>query len=307
LRQIGPASVKAETILYTPQKAVRLYYPDQVDTRPPVGENPPAGAIIDYYLANKPTGEITLDILDSKGQLVRHISSKAPKGEEQPPEWPDQITPTKTIPASQGMNRFVWNLRYDDPAEIPGAFYTGDAPRGPIANPGTYTVKLTVNGKSQTVPLTLILDPREKSAPGLAPKFALAMEVYHDQDALHRAVNDIRDAKALVAAAQKSHANDKALLAKGDAIAKQASGIEEQLMQVNMKGSEANLNFPGKLNEQIYTFAGVLEDADTAPTPEETSTYGDFHSQLQALLAQWNTLKSGDLAAFRAQVQKGGK
>ncbi|HLY04733.1 MAG TPA: hypothetical protein VKR31_03200 [Rhizomicrobium sp.] len=307
LRQIGAASAKAETILYTPQKAVRLYYPDQVDTRPPVGENPPAGAIIDYYLASKPAGEITIDILDSKGQRVRHISSKAPKGEEQPPEWPDQILPTKTIPASQGMNRFVWNLRYDDPAEIPGAFYTGDAPRGPIANPGTYTVKLTVNGKSQTVPLTLILDPREKSAPGLAPKFALAMEVYHDQDALHRAVNEIRDAKALVAGAQKSHANDKALLAKGDAIAEQASGIEEQLMQVNMKGSEANLNFPGKLNEQIYTFAGLLEDADTAPTPEETSTYGDFHSQLQSLLAQWNKLKSGDIAAFRAQVQKGGK
>ena len=163
-----------------------------------------------------------------------------------------------------------------------------------------------MNGKSQTAPLELILDPRVKSAPGLPQKFALAMEIYHDQDALHRAVNDIRDAKALAVGAHKSHANDKALLAKGGAIAKQADALENQLMQVNMKGSEANLNFPGKLNEQIYSFAGLLDDSDTAPTPEETATYADFHGKLGTLLAQWNKLKAGDLAALRAQL-KGGK
>jgi photosystem II stability/assembly factor-like uncharacterized protein len=306
LRQIGPTSAKAEALLYNPQKAVRLYYPDEVDLRPPVGENPPAGAVVDYYLASKPAGEITIDILDSKGQRVRHLSSKAAKGTEQPPEWPDQIVPTKTIPASAGMNRLVWNLRYDDPVQIPGAFYSGNPPRGPIAMPGTYTVKLTVNGKSQSAPLELMIDPRVKNAPGLAQKFALAMEIYHDQDTLHRAVNDIRDAKALVASAHKSHGNDKALLARGDAIAKQASALETELMQVNMKGSEANLNFPGMLNEQIYSFAGLLDDADAAATPEETATYADFHGKLAALLAQWNKMKQGDLAPFRAQVTKGG-
>jgi photosystem II stability/assembly factor-like uncharacterized protein len=306
LRQIGPASAKADVLLYNPQKAVRLYYPDAVDARPPVGENPPAGAIIDYYLASKPAGEITIDILDSDGQVVRHISSKAAKGTEQPPEWPDQILPTKTIPTNAGMNRFVWNLRYNDPAEVPNAFYSGNAPRGPIAMPGHYTVKLTANGNSQTAPLELILDPREKSAPGLAAKFALSMEVYHDQDALHRAVNDIRDTKALVAQAHKSHAGDKPLLAKGDAIVRQATGIETQLIQVNMNGSEANLNYPDELNEQIYNFAGLLEDADTAPTPEETATYAGFHSQLANLLGQWNKMK-GDVAAFRTQMTKGGK
>ena len=63
--------------------------------------------------------------------------------------------------------------------------------------------------------------------------------------------------------------------------------------------------FPGKLNEQIYSFAGLLDDADTAPTPEETATYADFHGKLAALLAQWNKAKT-DLAAFRADVQKSG-
>src|SRR5437588_830631 len=68
LRQIGPSSAKAEALLFNPQKAVRLYYPDAVDLRPPVGENPPAGAVIDYYLASRPHGEIAIDILDSRGQ-----------------------------------------------------------------------------------------------------------------------------------------------------------------------------------------------------------------------------------------------
>ncbi|MGH6877946.1 MAG: WD40/YVTN/BNR-like repeat-containing protein, partial [Rhizomicrobium sp.] len=125
LRQIGPDTAKTDVLLYTPQKAVRLYYPDAVDMHPPVGENPPAGALIDYYLDAKPAGEVTMDILDSQGHLVRHLSSNAPKTAEQPPEWPDQLHPSNTLPTNAGMNRFVWNLRYDNPTEIPGAFYGG--------------------------------------------------------------------------------------------------------------------------------------------------------------------------------------
>ena len=94
------------------------------------------------------------------------------------------------------------------------------------------------------------------------------------------------------------------MVTNGNAIAKQADALENELMQVNMKGSEANLNFPGKLNEQIYSFAQLLEDADTAPTPEETTTYAEFHSKLGSLLAQWDKLKGGELAGFRAQVTK---
>lgn len=307
LRQIGPDSAKAEALLYTPEKAVRLYYPDQVDRRPPVGQNPPAGALIDYYFASKPTGEITIDILDAQGKLVRHLTSKAPKTAQQPQEWPDLLQPSNTLPANAGMNRFVWNLRYDDPVQIPGAFYSGEPPRGPLAMTGHYTVRMTAAGKTQTVPLELDLDPRDHgNAPGLAQKFALSMEVYHDQDTLHRAVDDIRDAKKLIADAHTKPGTNAAVLAQGDALAKQAGAIEQQLMQVNIKGSEANLNFPGMLNEQIYSFAQLLEDADTAPTPQETSTYADFHNRLGALLARWGTLKQTALAQFRAALQKNG-
>ncbi|MGH6889384.1 MAG: WD40/YVTN/BNR-like repeat-containing protein [Rhizomicrobium sp.] len=305
LRQIGPDTARSNVVLYKPENAVRLYYPDSVDRRPPVGENPPAGAVIDYYFEAKPAGEITIDILDAQGRRARHLSSKAPKTAGQPPEWPDELHPSNTLPARAGMNRFVWNLRYDDPTEIPGAFYAGEPPRGPIAMPGRYTVKLTVGGKSQSVPLVLMLDPRDHgSAPGLAQKFTLSMRVYHDQDTLHRAVNGIRAAKAELAALHLKGGVNAGLAGQADALARQASGIEGQLMQVNIKGSEANLNFPGMLNEQIYSFAGLLEDADTAPNVPEQQTYAGLHAKLGAELAAWTKLKQTKVDPFLAGLKK---
>jgi photosystem II stability/assembly factor-like uncharacterized protein len=307
LRQIGPQSAQQATILYTPETAWRLYYPDQVDAHPPVGANPPAGAVVDYYLNAVPKGEITLDILDANGKEVRHISSTKSTREQQPPEWPDQVEPMVKLPAARGMNRFVWDLRYDDPAQIPGAFYAGLAPRGPLAMPGHYTLKLTVGGKTLTQPLTLKLDPRTRGTEaGLAQKFALATEAYHDQDSLHRTVNDIRSAKAQITAAQKKLAGNPgsaATIAQGNSVLGSAAAIEGILMQVSIKGSEANLNYPGMLNEQIYSFASQLDDSDTAPNKQELETYADMHSRLQTQLAAWSKLKQGAVAAFLAHTQ----
>src|SRR5439155_1471203 len=153
LRQANAQSAAADVILYQPQTAVRLHYPEEFDKRQPIGDNPPPGAIIDYYFRTAPKEEVTLDILDSSGNVVRHLSSKEKKENEQPPEWPDRVERVKTIPANEGMNRFAWDLRYDDPIQIPGAFYASTGPKGPLALPGDYQVKLTVGGKSQTVPL----------------------------------------------------------------------------------------------------------------------------------------------------------
>src|SRR4029077_14551055 len=165
-------------ILYQPETALRLHYPEEFDKRQPVGDNPPAGAMIDYYFKTAPKDEVTLDILDSQGKVVRHLSSKEKKENEQPPEWPDRVERVKTIPAKEGMNRFAWDLHYDDPIQIPGAFYSGDGPRGPLALPGDYQVKLTVAGKSQTAPLHLAVDPRIKDAEGALPKqFELSSKV----------------------------------------------------------------------------------------------------------------------------------
>jgi photosystem II stability/assembly factor-like uncharacterized protein len=268
--------------LYAPETAVRLYYPDQVDARRPVGQNPPTGAIIDYVLSNPPAGELTLDILDADGHVLRHLSSTVTHKEAQPPEWPDQIVASDLIPAKAGLNRLVWDLRMDDPVQIPGAFYSGEAPRGPIVAPGVYKVRLTVGGVSREQPLTVMADPRVRgSGPAIAAKTALSEATVADIDALHRAVNDIRAAKAKLSGP------------KAAAMRARLEAVEEALMQVNMKGSEANLAFPGMLNEQYASFASGLEDADTLPTTQQKALFASLHARLETQLAQWRALKGG--------------
>ena len=282
LRQLDAHTATQDVVLFKPQSALRLSYPDEVNTRRPVGTNPPAGALIDYALRAEPKGEITLDILDAQGKLMRHLSSTQTTKENQPPEWPDQIVPNDKIPAGAGMNRLVWDLRMADPEQIPGAFYAGLPPRGPRVAPGQYTVKLTVAGKTYEQPLTMQADPRSAgNMEAIRAKIDLQLAVVHDIDRLHHAVNEIRKLRADL---QKSSAPDaKQRLAALDP-------IEQTLMQVNMKGSEANLAFPGMLNEQLATFAATQDDADTAPTQQHRAMFNELHAQLEAQLAKWNAL-----------------
>ena len=306
LRQIGAATASDPVVLYTPQTALRLHYPDSIDSRRPVGANPPAGALIDYVLQSAPKGELTIDILDSSGASIRHLSSTKNTKPVQPPEWPDQIVPDDKIAASAGMNRLVWDLRVNDPEQIPGAFYSGPTPRGPLVPPGRYTVKLTVDGVTRTAPLVVVADPRVKDAEAaIKAKTDLAMATLADIDRLHHAVNAVRAAEAGVDKARKDlagKASARPLIAQADKLRARLADIEGVLMQVNMKGSEANLAFPGMLNEQFASYALALEDADTAPTAQHREMYRSLHGQLEAELAKWEALKAGELAAFEGEA-----
>lgn len=267
-------------VLYAPENARRLFYPDEVNTRRPVGTNPPAGALIDYVLGSAPSGELTIDILDAKGTVLRHMSSTKTGKVVQPPEWPDKVVASDLISAKPGMNRLVWDLRMNDPVQIPGAFYSDQAPRGPIVPPGAYQVRLTVDGASRVQPLLVVADPRvPHSAQGIEAKTALAVATVNDIDALHRAVNDIRARREALAGKPAGRARDARLAA-----------VEEALMQVNMKGSEANLAFPGMLNEQYAALALSLEDADIAPTAQQQTLYRTLHGKLDVQLAKWRAL-----------------
>ncbi len=306
LRQIDLKTASQDVTLYKPEPALRLSYPDAVDTRQPVGEDPPFGVLIDYYLKTAPKDELTVEIYDSNGKLVRHLSSTHSDKPVQPPEWPDQIVPDDRIAAKAGMNRLVWDLRWSDPEQIPGAFYSGPAPRGPRVVPGVYQVKLSVGGQSWTQPLVIGIDPRTPNAgPAIQAKFDLAMKTEHDIDRLHRAVNEIRDTRAAIEKAKTGFAGKpdaKRLIADADNLEGQLAPVEETLMQVNMKGSEANLAFPGMLNEQYATFSLDLDDADTMPTKQHQEMYASLHAQLETALARWEALKSGGVKAFEARM-----
>ncbi len=299
LRQLNAQSAQADVILYQPQTALLLNYPTEFDKRQPVGENPPPGAMIDYYLKSAPKDEATLDILDAKGQLVRHISSKEKKDNDQPPEWPDRVESAKTIPVAEGMNRFPWDLRYEDPIKTPGAFYSGEGPRGPKVLPGDYQVKLTVAGKSQTAPLHIVMDPRIKDTDAaLQKQFELGMQVRDRISQLHRAINEIRDVKTQIKSLHTRFENEpraKSVFDTADDLNKKMSTVEEQLIQVNMKSSEGNLVFPNMLNERFDSFSHVIDGANAAPTQPQLDVFKMLSDKLDEQLTKWTQLKKDDL------------
>jgi photosystem II stability/assembly factor-like uncharacterized protein len=190
LRQMSAAIASSDAYLFKPQTAVRVRWDKNTDTPlppdEPAGQNPPDGAILYYYLKNA-ADLVVVDVMDAAGKLVRHYSS----ADRPPPPENDLTYPTYWIrppqipPAAAGMHRFVWDLRYTPPDALRHdypmtAIYhdTPREPRGPIALPGAYTVKLTIDGKSFTQPFTVKMDPRVKTPPvALKQQFDLAMKV----------------------------------------------------------------------------------------------------------------------------------
>ena len=162
-----------------------------------VGTNPPAGAIIDYYLKSPPTNKITLEISDATGTVVREFMGSPKAGANPQTPRPSDGDP-QTLPVAAGLNRFVWDLRLDPPAGVPGAIYQeGSRLEGVLVVPGTYNLKLTVNGKEFKSPLQLKSDPEVTVAQGdLQKQFDLAKKVSDRVSQAHQAVNSIRAIRA---------------------------------------------------------------------------------------------------------------
>jgi photosystem II stability/assembly factor-like uncharacterized protein len=176
LRQITADLAKSEAIFYKPQNPYKVRWNIYTDTPVPqeeaAGQNPPDGAIFDYFLKEKAQGEVTLEIFDASGKSVRKFSSN-----DKPYKIPEVniplywIRPQQILSAEAGSQRFVWDMHYkplDEPASYPiGATYmdTAPDPTSPWVLAGNYTAKMTVNGKTYTQNFTIKQDPRVKTNP----------------------------------------------------------------------------------------------------------------------------------------------
>lgn len=212
LRQLSSVTAAADAVLYKPEAAIRVRWDMNTDTplpqEEPAGENPPDGAVIDYYLRADATGPVTLDILDAAGKPVRHYSSADTlytiPDVNIPQYW---IRPQQLLSAKAGPHRFLWDLHYQPlnvPASYPiSAVYANTAPEAtsPWVLPGVYTVRLTANGKTWTQPLTVRMDPRVKTPPaGLQQQFILAMQAYEGRKRAMESYGQVQQLRAAIAA-----------------------------------------------------------------------------------------------------------
>jgi photosystem II stability/assembly factor-like uncharacterized protein len=312
LRQLAASTTNEDVHLYEPAPAVRFRGPGfQLPASIPVGANPPAGVVIDYYLKTAPKDKetITLEVFDSKNKLVRKFSNKKSGEGASPDEEEFGISrPGETLPAEVGLNRFVWNLRNEAPVTVPGAVGWGGRPSGALVVPGTYQIKLTAGGKTQSAKVEVTKDPRVAATQGdLEKQFELAMRIHDRISAGDEAVNQIRSVRSQLDALKHRLANDanaKPVIDAADALTKKMNGVEEKIIQPKSKAGEDPLNFPIQTADQLAALEETVESADTAPTAASFTVFDELNKRLDAQLAIWKDLQAKDLADLNALIQK---
>jgi hypothetical protein len=317
LRQMTPNTAAEDAVLFAPSPTVRFRGPGFViPSGLPVGQNPPVGVIVNYWLKSAPKDKekdgITLEILDAKGKVVRKYSSKLVAAERSPEEeeFGGPERPSAHLPAEAGLNRFVWDMRYEPPTRVPGAVTWGGRPEGPLAPPGTYQLKLTASGKTLEAKVVLQKDPRtDTSQLDFDKQFELAMRIRDRVTSGHEAVNHIRSVRSQLDALKKRLApgdKSKPVLDAIEALRPKLDAIEEKIIQPKSKSSEDPLNYPIQTADQLLALQGTVESADTAPTAQSYAVFDELNARLETQLAAWRDLQAKDLAALNDLINKQG-
>ena len=307
LRQIDEKVAASDAFLYKPSTATRMNsegfqgtpFPPEIPKAP----NPPDGAVIDYYLKSAATGEVTLEILDAKGDLMRRYSTHdrpgAARGRRQAIAdiW---ITPPIRLTAHAGLNRFVWDLRCA--VETAGAAENdyGQAVRGPQVIPGAYQVRLTVAGQHYTEALKVMLDPRSPATPtDLAKQFALGLKATTEIAKNGQLTKELAALRAQITDIKKK-ASDAALLAL-------VSRVEAEAQKLSGVGASwqtpATPSGVGAVQTNLGAVNFVVDSADRTPPAQAYALYEQASRDLAALMASWDALKNGQLAELNRALR----
>jgi hypothetical protein len=306
LRQIAAGANADKAKLFAPAVAVRVdndsFLGSPFPPEEPMAKNPPNGAIVDYYLPAK-AGKVTLEVKDSNGKLVRRYVSGEKKGEPAPPlpiaeRW---LPKPQVLEAGSGMHRFVWDLRWsaaglneesdDDSIEVAG---------GPRVAPGSYQVRLMVDGTTFTEPLQVKMDPRSKAtAAELAEQQQLGLEIFGETRRVRQAQDQMKAAK--------------------EALDKVKQKVKEQLqltVQIEkILADITDIDSGGKSNTMGLRTAGsglqaalrVVESGDRAVPQQAMEVYRTSDEAAKSRIAEWQKLQSGELAELNRELKKAGQ
>jgi photosystem II stability/assembly factor-like uncharacterized protein len=309
LRQMNAANVNEDARLFAPSTVLRTRMGHSRRRRYAIGENPASGAPLYYFLKEEPKEPAKLEILDAQGAVIRTYSSEEKKTEEAPEEG-ERDAEAEHIPAKAGANLFFWDLRYEPPVKIPAAIYDEGDPVGPLVMAGTYQARLTVVGKTSTAPIEVTIEPRIKtSTEDLQKQFDLMLKLRARQEEMNRAILAIRDLRVQLNLVEKrwsSKADAKPVLEQSKELRKKIGAIEDELIQVNSKASEDELNYPTKMNSWLGYLQGAVDSADAQPTEGELGVFAELNQKLDVQLAKWHDVLSTDVPALNEAMHKNG-
>ena len=264
-----------------------------------------SGAVINYWL-KAPAKSVVIDLLDAKGAVIRTFAQDtAPRaagagggggrfgGFSAPP------------PKVAGLHRFTWDLNYASATAFPGMILWGATTAGPAAPPGTYKVRLNVDGKTQIQPITVKRNPWNSDATDadLQAQFDLAIKIRDKVSEANQAIIDIRNVKAQVTDRLK-RADDAALKSAGEKLTTNASGVEQDVYQVQNQSNQDPLNFPIKINNRLASLLRAVSAGDGRPTSNIPEIFqiqsGQLKVQTDKLALVWKT----DLATFNKEAAR---
>ncbi len=320
LRQFSREVADSPAHLFAPQLTYRVRRNNNTDTplppEEPAGQNPPDGAMIDYFVKTPVSGPVTLEIIDAaSGELARHFSSADkpeavnPRDFNVPMYW---VRPARTLSVEAGMHRFVWDLTYPAPEVLTrdypiSAIYhdTPLYPMGATVLPGQYRIVLTVGGKSYSQILELKMDPRVKTSPeDLRRQFEFDRKI---AGALHQDFEALQQVRSL-------RAQLKALGGSPDAIQKPAAALEGKAASIEgEEGGYATLYLStpegrslSRLNGGLNALVSAVDTADAAPTTQQFAMLVELEKALEEQLAEWARLKAKDIPELNEGLKKAG-
>jgi photosystem II stability/assembly factor-like uncharacterized protein len=314
LRQFSPKLASSEAALLDPAPAIRVRRSTGTDTpiQPdePAGQNPPNGAIIDYYLGKDARGPVVLEVLDASGAVVRRVSSSDPPlftAEESERELIPQYWIRKPVlPATTaGMHRWVWDLHYTAPRSLERGFpisaVPGETPRepeGPIAAPGNYQVRLTIGAHQWREPLTVMADPRVKiSAQDFAVLFATTERLAQAFDASSEALLESKSLRAQL----------KELIPKGSgALSDQMRLLDTHIAALMESSDKSEPPRRGleSLNGDASALYGPINGVDAAPTVAQMEAVEHVSADWHALEQTWKQLHDVEVPALNRALTK---
>jgi photosystem II stability/assembly factor-like uncharacterized protein len=311
LRQMSRDVAAADVHLFKPAPAYR-FFGGGTRPSPLVGQNPPNGALLYYSLKAEPKAneEVTLELLDGAGTVLRKLSSKEDKERAEGPGGGDEEgfgppPAARTIPAKAGLNRFPWDLRTEDARRFKGMILWGGLTRGPVVPPGTYQVRVTANGKTATQPLEVRKDPRLASSDDeFRKQYELLTRIRDKVSETHDAITRIRETRDQVKSVTERSKGNQPIADAAGALDKKLTAIEEELYQTKNQSSQDPLNFPIRLNNKLAALAGVVASGETAPTDQSYVVYEDLTRRIDAQLGTLRQVIDNDVPAFNALVRE---
>ena len=290
-----------------------------------MGENPPEGVIVNYFLESEPQEPLELVILDAGGKEIERFTSKKSATDPKDIESKDEDE-KPSLPAKPGFNRFVWNMRYpgpevkidkalEKPAYKPLGRGEGFPAGGPIAPPGKYQVQLKTSSAEITHSFEITKDPRLKtSAKDFAQQFELWSEITNRVSATNSAINKVRKINLQITELLGREiftrsAPEKSLIAvkkATESLMNKLSQIENQLTQNQYETPSDRLRHPTMLKQRMEALVSVVSISDAAPPQQAYAVYEDLSSKIGDQLALLSKLEKQDLPRVNKQIEQAG-